>query len=70
MKRISRKRRLTPEEAAKYRAIREQVAEELHDLIARHHNRMATHDQLQELFLQLKASREAKGLFGEEGDVE
>lgn len=31
-------------------------------MIARHHNRMATLDQLQELLLQLKASREAKGL--------
>jgi DNA-binding XRE family transcriptional regulator len=62
MKRISRNRRLTPEEAAKYKEIREQVAEELPDLIARHHERMATLDQLQELLRQLKAAREAKGL--------
>src|SRR5437773_7062739 len=62
MKRITRDRRLTPEEAAKYKTIREQVAEELPDLIARHHERMATLDYLQELFLQLKAAREAKGL--------
>lgn len=62
MKRISRNRRLTPEEGAKYMAIREQVAQELPDLIARHHERMATLDQLQELLLQLKAAREAKGL--------
>ncbi len=62
MKRITRNRRLTPEEAAKYKAIREQVAEELPDLIARHHERMATLDQLQELLVQLKAAREAKGL--------
>ena len=62
MKRIIRDRRLTPEEAAKYKAIREQVAEELPDLIARHHERMATLDQLQELLRQLKAAREAKGL--------
>lgn len=62
MKRISRDRRLTPEEAAKYQAIREQVAEELPDLVARHHERMASLDQLQELLLQLKAAREAKGL--------
>jgi DNA-binding XRE family transcriptional regulator len=62
MKRITRDRRLSPEEAAKYKAIRAQVAEELPDLIARHHERMATLDQLQELLLQLKAAREAKGL--------
>jgi len=62
MKRITRDRRLTPEEVAKYRAIREQVAEELPELIARHHERMATLDQLQELLVQLKAAREAKGL--------
>ena len=62
MKRITRDRRLAPEEAAKYKAIREQVAEELPDLIARHHERMSTLDQLQELLLQLKVAREKKGL--------
>lgn len=62
MKRIIRDRRLTPEEAARYKAIRAQVAEELPDLIARHHERMAAADHLQELFSQLKAAREAKGL--------
>ena len=62
MKRVIRNRQLTPEEAAKYKEIREQVAEELPDLIARHHERMATLDQLQELLGQLKAAREAKGL--------
>ena len=62
MKRITRNRRITPEEAAKYKALREQVAAELPDLIARHHERMATLDQLQELLVQLKAAREAKGL--------
>jgi DNA-binding XRE family transcriptional regulator len=62
MKRINRDRRLTPEEAAKYNAVREQVAEELPDLIARHHERMAALEQLEGLFAQLKAAREAKGL--------
>jgi predicted transcriptional regulator len=62
MKRITRNRRLTSEEAAKYRTIREQVAQELPDLIARHHQRIASLDQLQELLRQLKAAREAKGL--------
>jgi len=62
MKRITRTRRLTPEETAKYKAIREQVAEELPDLIARHHERTTTVDQFQVLFQQLKSAREQKGL--------
>ncbi len=62
MKRITRNRPLTPPEAAKYKAIREQVTEELPDLIARHHERMASLDQLHKLLQQLKAAREAKGL--------
>lgn len=62
LRRITRDRRLTPEEAAKYKAIREQVAEELPDLIARHEARMGTLDQLPELVQQLRAAREAQGL--------
>ena len=62
MRRITRDRRLTAEEAARYAAIREQVGAELPDLVARHHERMAALDQLQELLKQLKAAREAKGL--------
>ena len=62
MKRITRSRRLTPEEAARYKTIREQVAEELPSLIERHHERMATLDQVDELLRQLKAAREAQGL--------
>lgn len=62
MKHVTRNRPLTSQEAAKYKAVREQIAEELPDLIARHHERMATLDQLRELFAQLKAAREAKGL--------
>jgi DNA-binding XRE family transcriptional regulator len=62
MKRITRNRRLTAEEAAKYKTIRDQVAEELPDLIARHHERLAALDQLDEVLKQLKAAREAKGL--------
>src|SRR5688572_10528055 len=49
MKRITRDRRLTPEEAARYNQVREQVAGELPDLIARHHERTAALDQLDEL---------------------
>ena len=41
MKHITRDRWLTDEEAAKYNSIREQVAAELPDLIARHKERMA-----------------------------
>jgi len=62
MKRIVRNRRLMLEEDARYKATREQVAGELPDLIARHHERMAALDRLQELLRQLKAAREAKGL--------
>jgi DNA-binding XRE family transcriptional regulator len=62
MKRITRDRRLTAEEAAKYNAIRKHVDGELPDLIARHHERMAALDELHQLFAQLKAAREAKGL--------
>jgi DNA-binding Xre family transcriptional regulator len=62
MKRIIRDRRLTPEEVAKYKAIREKVVEELPDLVARHHQRTAALDQLQGLLQELKAAREAKGL--------
>jgi ribosome-binding protein aMBF1 (putative translation factor) len=62
MKRITRDRRLTPEEAAKYKKLREQIADELPELVERHHERMAALDQLQDLLVQLKAAREAKGL--------
>lgn len=62
MRRITRDRRLTPEEAAKYKAIREQLAGELPDLVARHHERLAAQEQLRELLQQLKAAREAQGL--------
>jgi hypothetical protein len=44
MKRITRERRLTPEEAAKYKAIRDQIAKELPELIRRHQDRMAADD--------------------------
>lgn len=40
MKRITRDRRLTPEEVSKYKLIREQIAGELPELIAEHHKRM------------------------------
>lgn len=62
MKRKSRGSRLSPQEAAHYDNIREQVVKELPDLIAHHHERMATLDRMQELLRQLKAAREARGL--------
>jgi hypothetical protein len=46
MKRVTRDRRLTPEEAARYKTVREQIAGELPDLIARHHQRSAAFDQV------------------------
>lgn len=62
MKRIVRNRRLTPEEAAKYKTVRDQVAQELPELVAHHQQRVAALDELEELLRQLKAAREAKGL--------
>ena len=62
MKRIRREQQLSPEEAAEYIAVREQVRSELPALISRHEQRIASLDQLQELLAQLKATRESKGL--------
>ena len=62
MHRIVRDRRLTPEEAAKYRNIRREIVEELPELTARHHERVAAFDQFDELLKQLKAAREERGL--------
>lgn len=62
MKRIIRKRQLTPTEAAKYKAIREQVSGELSDLVRRHHDRTKAKDQLRKVLEQLKAARQEKGL--------
>lgn len=45
LRRITRGRRLSPEEAAKYREVRERVAEELPELIARHEERLAARDR-------------------------
>jgi DNA-binding phage protein len=62
IRRITRNRKLTPEEAAKYRKVREQVDAELPELIARHHDRTEALEALESLLPQLKAAREAKGL--------
>jgi len=62
MKRITRDRRLVPDEVEKYRTIREQVAKELPDLIVRHDERLAALNQVDELLKQLKAARVEQGL--------
>ena len=62
MKRIIRNQRLSREEAARYKDIRQKISKELPDLIDRHKERMMALDQLQHLLMQLKAAREAKGL--------
>ncbi len=62
MKRIIRDNRLSAGQAAKYKAIRERVAEEVPDLVRRHEERTAALDNVQELVKQLKAAREAEGL--------
>jgi DNA-binding XRE family transcriptional regulator len=62
LRRITRDRPLTDEEAAEYRKVREQVAEELPDLVARHYEHQVSLDQVSELIQQLKAAREEQGL--------
>jgi ribosome-binding protein aMBF1 (putative translation factor) len=62
LRRVTRSRRLSPEEATKYREVREKIREELPALITRHEERLVTLDQLEDLIQQLKAAREAKGL--------
>lgn len=62
MKRVTRDRRLSADEAAKVRTARQQIAEELPALVARHQERVATLDNVQALVTQLKAAREAQGL--------
>ena len=62
MKRIARGGRLTSEETAKHRKVREGIAKELPDLVARHHDRSASLDQFATLPQRLKAAREERGL--------
>jgi predicted transcriptional regulator len=62
MQRITRQRRLTPEEAAVYRKVRQQIAEELPDILARRGERQASFDQLAAVLAQLRSAREEQGL--------
>jgi DNA-binding XRE family transcriptional regulator len=57
MHRVVRDRKLTSKEAATYCKVRQQVAGELPELVARHRQRAATAEQLNELLGQLKAAR-------------
>lgn len=62
IKETIRDRHLTEEEAAKYRKIRELVAEELPDLRARARARLRELREATEVFAQLRKVREAQGL--------
>ena len=62
LQRMTRNRPLSPEEAARYQSVRDQVAGELPDLVTRHHARLAALDQMKQLVQELKAAREEKGL--------
>lgn len=61
-KKIVRDRRLTEEEAAKYREIRELVAQEMPELRARAKARLRELGEAAEVFAELKKVREARGL--------
>ena len=62
IKETTRDRHLTEEEAAKYRRIRELVAEELPDLRARAKARLRELREATEVFAALRKIREAQGL--------
>ncbi len=63
-KQITRDRKLTPEEAAKFRRIREEIELEKPEIIAKAQQarREARRKQLAAVMQDLKAAREAKGL--------
>ena len=63
-KQITRDRKLTPEEAAKYRKIREEIELEKPEIItkAQKARREARRKELAAVMQELKAAREAKGL--------
>ena len=62
IKEIIRDRRLTEEEAAKYREIRQLVAQELPELRARAKARLRELREVAEVFAELKKVRESRGL--------
>jgi ribosome-binding protein aMBF1 (putative translation factor) len=62
LKRIRRDRRLTDEEAAKYRQIRELIERDKPDIAAQVRARKAELKELDRLFDELRAAREAAGM--------
>jgi len=62
VKHVSRGRRLSPEEAAKYRRVREQIREELPEIQARGRQLLSMASSAARIFQELKAIRESKGL--------
>jgi predicted XRE-type DNA-binding protein len=62
IKETTRDRRLTEDEAAEYRKIRELVADELPDLRARAKARLRELREATEVFAELRRVREAQGL--------
>ena len=63
-KQVTRDRKLTAEEAARYRRIREEIEMEKPQIIAKAQQARcrARHEQLAAIMQELKAAREAKGL--------
>ena len=64
IKEVVRDRFLTEEEAAKYRQIRELVADELPELRARAKARIRELREVTEIFTELQKARKAQGLAG------
>jgi hypothetical protein len=62
LKRVRRERRLTDEEAAKYRQIRELIERDKPEIAAQVRARKAELKELDRLFEDLRAAREAAGL--------
>ena len=62
LQRIQRDRRLTDEEAAKYRQIRELIERDKPEIAGKVRARKAELKQLGELFVELRAAREAAGM--------
>jgi ribosome-binding protein aMBF1 (putative translation factor) len=62
IRRVTRKRRLTPREAGTYRRIREQVESEKQEMLAWARRKIAALESLDDVFRQLRESREQRGL--------
>ncbi|MCI0361705.1 MAG: helix-turn-helix domain-containing protein [Planctomycetaceae bacterium] len=62
IKHTTRDRYLTPEEGAKYRAIRQQIEAEKPEIAARIRRQLVAISSIQKVFEQLREIRETKGL--------